>query len=327
MCTRLTCLVAIVLIALTGVGDEPPRPPRVVKTIRSPGNRRAHLRIGSRQTAAATIERLESLHRPLGDPQPGDWLAEHEEAGQTFDEYVDVRPVTPTGRRSVIYVQPLGEFTPEQRRIIDLSAEYLGLYMTRTVKVTEDLSLSIIPDSARRTHPEWGMEQVLTTYVLQDVLKPRLPQDAATYIAFTASDLWPGEGWNFLYGQAMFRERVGVWSIYRNGDPAESEEAFRLCLLRTLKTASHEVGHTFSMQHCTAWQCNMNGRNHLEESDRSPLWLFTECHAKLSWATNTPPIGRFGRLAEFCDRHGLDEQRDYYEAAAAVLTGRLRAER
>ena len=64
------------------------------------------------------------------------------------------------------------------------------------------------------------MKQILTTHVLGEVLKPRLPKDAAAYIAFTASDLWPGEGWNFVFGQATLRTgsacgRSTAWATRR----------------------------------------------------------------------------------------------------------------
>ena len=39
-------------------------------------------------------------------------------------------------------------------------------------------------------------------------------------------------------GEANLPQHTGVWSIYRNGDP---ETDFRLCLSRTLGTASHEL--------------------------------------------------------------------------------------
>ena len=113
----------------------------------------------------------------------------------------------------------------------------------------------MLPEVAAVGHPRFGPtktrrrddEQILTTYVLDNVLLPDLPDDAAAMIAFTASDLWPGEGWNFVYGQASTSDRVGVWSINRNGDPDAGEAEFRLCLLRAMKTATHETGHMFSL--------------------------------------------------------------------------------
>jgi hypothetical protein len=198
------------------------------------------------------ILRLTPLHEPLEKPQPGDWLAQHKEPGQTFDEYLGCSPITPRGRRSVLYVQALGPLTPTQRKIVDLTREYLACYFGVTCREGNDLLDALVPASARRTHPAWGDKQILSTYVLDKVLKPRLPSDAAASIALTASDLWPGEGWNFVFGQASLQDRVGVWSLCRFGDPNESDKAFRLCLRRTLQTASHETGHMFSILHCTA---------------------------------------------------------------------------
>jgi len=300
-------------------GEPTPRAPAVAKTFRAPDGRNNHSRTGDPRRAAATIPSLKPLHRPLGKPKPGDWLDQHKEAGQTFREYLQVRAKTPVGRRTVIYVQPLGEFTLRQRQIVELSAEYLGIYMNRPVRILKDLPLTIIPDKARRTHPQWKVRQILSTYVLNDVLHPRLPQDAAAYIAFTAVDLWPGQGWNFVFGQASLRNRVGVWSIHRNGDPSRDAAAFRLCLRRTLKTATHETGHMFSIPHCTAYECNMCGSNHREESDRHPLYLCPECHAKVCWATAAAPVARYQRLAQFCEKHGLAAEHAYFLQAIRRL--------
>jgi archaemetzincin len=273
----------------------------------------------SPQELRAAIERLRPLHKKLGKPGPHDWLAQHREPGQTFEDYLACRPVTPRGKRHVIYIQPLGDFTDTQRKIVILTADFMGRYFNVPAKVTEDLPLSLIPGRARRTHPNWGMKQILTTYVLNEVLLPRLPDDAAAYLALTASDLWPGEGWNFVFGQASLRERVGVWSIYRNGDPDESDAAFRLCLLRTLKTATHETGHMFSMLHCIAYECNMCGSNHRAESDRRPIALCPECMAKVCWAAGSDPVERLTRLAEFCKEQGLKTEAEFYEKEIEAL--------
>ena len=179
--------------------------------------------------------------------------------------------------------------------------------------------MDLIPPEARREHPTWHVPQILTTYVLDKVLRPRLPEDACAYLALTASDLWPGEGWNFVFGQASLSDRVGVWSIHRNGDPSEGDPAFRRCLLRTLKTASHETGHMFSIRHCTLYECNMCGSNHREESDRRPLWLCPHCLAKLCHATGADPVKRFEALAEFSKTQGLKPEQAFYEKSLAVL--------
>lgn len=271
------------------------------------------------QEIEAAMERIRPLHTKLGKPKPGDWLDRHHETGQTFRQYRASSPVKPMAERRTIYVQPLGDFSKTQRRIVTLTAEFMGLYFHLPVKVKEDLPLSLIPEKARRVHPSWGDKQILSTYVLDDVLRPRLPKDAVAYIAFTTSDLWPGRGWNFVFGQASLRERVGVWSIYRNGDPDESPAAFRLCLLRTMKTATHETGHMFSMHHCTAYECNMCGSNHREESDRRPIACCPECVAKLWWITGSDPVARYRKLAAFCEKQGLEGEAAFYRKSLQAL--------
>src|SRR5262249_52780875 len=151
--------------------------------------------------------------------------------------------------------------------VTELTREYLGLFFDVPVLVRRHVPLADIPLRARRKYPDWGDEQLLSTYVLREVLEPDVPGDALAYLALTASDLWPGKGWNFVFGQANLRRRVGVWSIYRNGEPAS-----RACLRRTLMTASHETAHILTIKHCTAYRCLMNGSNHQEERDGQPLY-------------------------------------------------------
>lgn len=265
--------------------------------------------------------KLKPLHSPIKPPGPSDWLAQHKEPGQTFKQYLDCRPVTPRGKRNTLYIQPLGPFTKTQRKIIDLTAEFMGIYFNTPVKVSEDLSLKVIPKKAQRVHPHWGMKQILSTYVLDDVLRPRLPKDAAAYIAFTATDLYPEPSWNFVFGMASLRHRVGVWSIYRNGNPDRSEAGFRLCLLRTLKTATHETGHMFSILHCTLYECNMCGSNHRQESDRRPITLCPECLPKVLWSCEADAVDRFRELAAFSKKHGLKDEHSMYTRALKKLGG------
>jgi archaemetzincin len=256
--------------------------------------------------------RLLPLHLPMGEPEIGDWVVQHHELGQTYQEYLDGRPIRAERGRRTIYIQPLGELNTTQRKIVDLTAEFMGDYFMLPVKIVEPLPLSKIPAEARRERGD-SEEQLLTTYILNDLLKPRVPKDAATLIAITPVDLWPGEGWNYVFGQASLRDRVGVWSFRRFGDPETSDDTFRLCLKRTIKVATHETGHMFSMQHCIQLECNMNGSNNLPESDRHPMEVCPNCLAKLCYATSADPVARFKKLNEFCKANGLTKEGDIYE--------------
>ncbi len=268
-----------------------------------------------RQAMAA----LRPLHAVMGRPRPGEWLSLHPEPGQTFEQYLACGPTLPRGARRVIYVQPLGAFTPAQRRVVDLTAEYLQLTFRRPVKVLPGLPEVLVPVKARRRHPGEGRLQFLTAFLRDGLLKPRLPSDGAAMLGLTATDLWPGQGWNFVFGDASLQDRVGVWSLARLGDPSRNPEAFRRCLLRTIKTAGHETAHMFSFQHCTRYECTMAGSETLEEADRSPLAFCPECVAKLCWATETPPADHLRRMADFCGRTGLKGEEAYYRKALAAL--------
>ncbi len=265
------------------------------------------------------MQRLDPLRVELEQPRPGDWLAMHFESGQTFDQYLGRGPVLARGQRHVICVQPLGDFAPAHRTILDLTVQFLGAFFGTPVRVLEEVPISVVPQEAQRQHPDWGDRQVLTTWVLYELLVPRLSDDAAALIALTAADLWPGKDWNFVFGQASTRHRVAVWSMYRNGDPDAGELAFRLCLLRTLKTAAHEIAHIFGLAHEQRSNCLMNGSNHREESDRQPLWLCPRSVAKVCFSTGADPLDRYSALATFCAANGLREEAAYYRGAVELL--------
>jgi archaemetzincin len=97
--------------------------------------------------------KLRPLAEPLPAPRPGDWLAEHDEAGQTFGEYLDARPVRKGDRLHTIYLCLVGDFTDAQRHVLDLAQQYLGVFYDCPVKVNRQIALASVPARARRTHP------------------------------------------------------------------------------------------------------------------------------------------------------------------------------
>jgi archaemetzincin len=265
--------------------------------------------------------KLEPIAQPLPAPRPRDWLAEHDEPGQTFAEYLGAHPVRKSDKLNTMYLCLVGDFSEAHSRIVDLTKDYLAIFFDCAVRISRHVPLASIPASARRIHPFWGDPQVLTGYILHDVLEPERPADALAYLALTATDLWPGQGWNFVFGEANLRGRTGVWSGYRNGDPGAGEAAYRLCLRQTLGTSSHELYHILTMHHCIAYRCLMNGSNHQEERDARPLYLCPVCLRKLCWNLQAEPIPYLTKLRAFCQTHGLDAEARWYEAAIAALAG------
>ena len=266
-----------------------------------------------------TTKQLKRINKTLAAPQSGQWLDQQIESGQSFSEYLRSRPLTLTADRHKLYVQPIGEFNSSQREIIKLSAEYLSIYFSCPVQILDLQSEDEIPATAKRKHPTQGHHQLLTSHLLKNQLAPQLPADAFAVIGFTASDLWPGDGWNFVFGYASFRERVGVWSLARLGDPTREPESFRRCLERTCKLATHETGHMFSIKHCTEYVCNMQGSNSLQESDSQPIHLCPECHAKIIFATQADPLKRIDKLIRFSQKHGLKREIKFLLEAREIL--------
>jgi archaemetzincin len=251
----------------------------------------------------AAMVKVAPFFRPMGKPGPNDWLGHFSEKGQTFDEYLDEDPTLPTKERGVVYVQRIGAFTAGQSKVLKAAEEYLEAFYDLPVRELppKKLDSNLKTTNFRMTgYPKH--RQVRTGYVLNEILRPALPKDAAALMAFTSDDLYPGDAnMAFVFGQASFEDRVGVYSLYRLDDLA-NEDTF---LRRTLKIAVHEAGHMFSIRHCTKYECVMSGTNHLQETDSRPIDACPECMAKVCWLSDISPAERYKKLIAFCEKSGL----------------------
>lgn len=260
---------------------------------------------------------------PMGEPEEYDWLSRFNEAGQTFEEYVNGNPTLPTDERRVIYIQPIGEFTLTQHKALKLVADYMSDFYNLPVKLNDTQRLGDVPTEMRRNLPS-GERQVKTAYFLENLLPAMLPSDAAAFLCFTNEDLYPGDDWYFVFGQATLEKRVGVWSLSRLGKPEKSVDEYKKFLARTLKIAMHETGHMFTMLHCKKYECLMSGSNHLGETDRRPLDVCPECMAKIAWSMNYEPAIRYRNLAEFWQKQGWkNEVKTFEDKALAVEKNKL----
>jgi archaemetzincin len=252
-------------------------------------------------------------------PRPGDWLSSQHEAGQSFQQYVDARPIIRSAARPTIYLQPLGTFSTTQLMLVTLTAECLRRFYQTDVCVHPAWDLAQIPASARRGPRNTPREQLLTTYVLYTMLAPRIPSNALMFSAITTSDLYAGSAWNFVFGQAALRKRVGVYSMARFGRPDAGAGAFTTCLWRTVRTALHETGHMLGMKHCIRYRCGMNGSNSLFESDRRPLAFCPQCLAKLCWAMQCSPLQHCSAMQLFCTTNNLTAPARLFARQAELL--------
>jgi len=243
-------------------------------------------------------------------PKPGDWLAVHRETGQTFNQFVKSKPNRPNKIRKRIYLQPLGEFSEDQVPSVERLREYAAAYFAMEVEVLPYLILKG-NKITKRANPFTRNRQILTSDVLA-VLKKNIPGDAFCVLAITMEDLYPEPSWNFVFGQASLRERIGIYSFARY-DPAfygqkRGKDYEQLLLRRSCKVLAHETGHMFGLQHCIYFKCILCGSNHLKESDSRPVHLCPVCLRKLQYSIRFDVVGRYHNLLRFYRKVGFDNE-------------------
>ncbi len=266
---------------------------------------------------------------PVPAPGPHDWLAVHPESGQSFAQFVESRPNRPDEKRRIIYLQPLGPFPPDKAPPVEVLREYAALYFALEVRVLPRLVLNDEKITSRR-NPTTRNRQLLTTDVLM-VLKQRIPADAFCLLGITMEDLYPEPSWNFVFGQASLRERIGVYSFARYdpafyGEPRGTDHGKTL-LRRSAKVLVHETGHMFGLRHCVYYRCVFNGSNHLAESDARPLRACPVDLHKLQHSIGFDVTKRYAALYHFYHQTGFDDEAAWTKKRLEWILGRTEAEK
>lgn len=254
----------------------------------------------------AFFQSLQSNDIALKAPVDGEWLYEHKEPGQTFEEYRNASPVRITKNKNTIFLQPYGQFSKEQNDILQYTADYLTIFFQVKTQLLTGVADSIIPSGARRKKEPFG-EQLLAPYIIDSLLKTKIPTDGIVMMAITEKDLYPKEDWNYVFGLASYYNKVGVSSMRRLCDNIDDSANYNMCLFRLIQVASHEIGHMFSLHHCTNAKCTMNGSNSLPESDRQPNRLCSECVKKLNWNIGFDNKKRLNELQAYFEKHKLSK--------------------
>ncbi len=260
---------------------------------------------------------------PIAVPGSSDWLAQHEEPGETFLEFKSAKRNVPAGKRRKIYFQPLGDFARDKSPSLDALKDFAAAYFGVEVIVLPTEKLEEKAFSPRENEFSRN-RQILTTDVME-WLKKKLPDDAFCVLAITMTDLYPDPKWNFVFGQASIRGRVGVYSFARY-DPQfygkqRGKDFAKLILLRSMKVLAHETGHMFGIAHCIFFQCCMNGSNNLEESDAQPLHLCPICLRKLHASARFDVAARYRKLGETYKLLGLEAESKWVNQRADRVEG------
>ncbi|MFH6997264.1 archaemetzincin [Flavobacterium sp. FlaQc-57] len=267
---------------------------------------------------APYFKQIKSNDVKMAEPVYGDWLFSRKEKGQTFEQYFLSKHIVPTKEANIIYIRPIGNFNALQKKQIQLTNEYLEIYFQLKTKTLEPISNDVVPNSARRMIAE-GHEQLLAGYLLNDVLKEDKPLNRIALMGLSELDLYPKPEWNYVFGLASYRDKVGVSSIYRLQDGELTAENFNLCLSRLLKISSHEIGHMFGLHHCTNADCVMNGTNSMGETDRHSIRLCSVCQRKLNSCIPYDNKKRLTDLEKYFKKNDLTDGFDLMKKDIGVI--------
>jgi archaemetzincin len=89
---------------------------------------------------------------------------------------------------------------------------------------------------------------------------------------------------------------------------------------RVCRTASHELGHCFGIDHCVYYACVMQGSASIIEDTRQPPYLCPVDLAKVLQSTGTDAKQRYQALLNFCDKY---KDTHLFAAYGAWIRGRL----
>jgi len=277
--------------------------------------------LGARRDAPAAVRAMlasDGALEPLPIPQAREWLAIHEERGQTFDDFVRaaIRPAV-SGR--TIYIQPVDAEGALTDTCLSTLAAFTAAFFQLKVRVLPPLVLD--PSSlVTRAAPDAGTPQVYAGDILARLYAGK-PADAFCVLGITAHDLFPHPIVSFAFGEASVTCRVGVVSVARYGPPFCEDGPGRHpgeMRKRCCRVIAHEIGHMAGIAHCVYFRCLMNGSSSLVESDRRPLHLCPIDLRKLQWLMGFDFADRYSRLHEFWHAAGEAPEAEW-------IAGRLQA--
>ncbi|HUQ01923.1 MAG TPA: archaemetzincin [Kofleriaceae bacterium] len=287
-------------------------------------------RVAAIGTVAKLSPELQRAFDPAVDFEPplapgeDDWLAAHPEPGQTYDQFVASDPNKPDAERRILYLLPLGRIDGDGAPALEPLVAVIHAFYGLEVKMLPAVTLEDVKPTTR-VNDYTEKRQLLAPDVLH-WMSWNVPKDAYGVVAITMEDLYPDPEWNFVFGQASLKERVGVQSFARY-DPAFFGEARpsgwqALVLRRASWTMVHEIGHMFGLQHCVHYRCIMGGSNNQDESDRAPLHVCPVCAHKLWWALRYDAAAREDALATALRAAGFADEAAWSERRARwIRTG------
>ncbi|CAF1400003.1 unnamed protein product, partial [Didymodactylos carnosus] len=260
---------------------------------------------------------------PVPVPTSSDWLSQHKEPGQTLLSFERQQmKATPHSTYKTIYVQPFQGINELRAPSLELISNFsCAFFHGCDIEVLP--AVNFLPTMKRRINEWTKQEQYLVSDLLDylnEMKSKRNMRKELVCIGVTMSDIYPGENWNFVYGQAMMTEGYGVYSFARF-DPLfpyktiniELTDEHRIIILRrAIKVFIHELMHLFGLHHCIYYLCLMNGANHEKEMDQQPLYLCPVCLRKAYSTFQFNIVDMYQTIIDHCQKLKFDYETNWY---------------
>ena len=256
------------------------------------------------------------FYKPIPPPGPNDWLMNHKEYGQTFNEYKnfgfhEIQAIKGKMgnknliKKEVIYIAPLNYIINPSfdenfiTSIIVFCQSYFHDMQFRK------LNIEINHKNVEYRKYEDGSYQINACTLIEKIYK-KMPEDAYCLIGITDVDIYndvrvikPRE-WiyypppyknNFCYELNSYKYWVSLCSIARfdpmfsKDSPPSSEEekaaSFFKLLKRSIKMVVKNISHMFGLKNCIFFSCVMNGFGSMKEFDSRPVEICPCCLRKI----------------------------------------------
>jgi archaemetzincin len=175
------------------------------------------------------------------------------------------------GVERIVYVQPLSP-APSDSEIAFVDRSIRGFY---------NAAVRVLPATPMPKSAYYSPRQRYRAETLLGFLDKRLPEGGNRIIGVTAADISTTKGAVYDWGIMGLANMPGsscVVSSFRCKRLAESPEH---STVRFGKTAVHELGHTFGLEHCQSRGCLLeDGGGSVLTTDRE-YDLCTQCRARL----------------------------------------------
>lgn len=168
-----------------------------------------------------------------------------------------------------IVIAPIGDLDPELTAAVGRGIERVFRTAARAEPILSDLAFAF--DAGRR--------QYLSTAILR-ALEASAPADAFKLLGLVRVDLFIPI-LTFVYGEAQMGGIACVLSTFRLNSGPGAFEGKAGGVVRTVKEALHELGHTFRLRHCPDPACLMHYCRSEADVDRKSSDLCRYCRVML----------------------------------------------